>query len=108
MNHIKLIFQFLLLLAPVFILAQEIELYEQFNGHYDYFAFGNTLNEEENTGGSGNCTILTESSAEFALQSGQTLIAAYLYWAGVGEGDFEVELNGIPLIAERTFSTSLG
>jgi gliding motility-associated-like protein len=107
-NHIKHIFQFLLYLVPIFVLGQDIELFEQYNGHYDYLAFGNTLNEEENTGGSGNCTILTESSADFTLQPGQTLIAAYLYWAGVGEGDFEVELNGIPLIAERTFSTSLG
>ncbi len=108
MRYFKNIFQFVLYLFPVLILAQDIELFQQFNGRYDYLAFGNTLNEEENTGGTGNCTILTESSAEFELQSGQTLVAAYLYWAGVGDGDFEVALNGTPITSERNFSTLLG
>lgn len=85
------------------VLAQEIELFQQFNGRYDYLAFGNTLNIEENTGGTQGCVILTESSADFALEPGQTLVAAYLYWAGVGPGDFEVLLNGTAVTAERTF-----
>ncbi|MEL6811070.1 MAG: gliding motility-associated C-terminal domain-containing protein [Bacteroidota bacterium] len=87
--------------------AQEIELFQQFNGRYDYLAFGNTLNTGENTGAGTPCEILPESSADFSLQPDQTLIAAYLYWAGSGAGDFEVDLNGIPIVAERTFSYSL-
>ena len=89
-------------------IAQEIELFQQFNGRYDYLAFGNTLNTAENSGGTNPCDILTESSADFALQPGQTIIAAYLYWAGSSEfGDLEVELNGVPVIAERTFAYEL-
>ena len=48
----------------------------------------------------------TSSSAELNLNPDDTLLKAYLYWAGSGDGDFEVELNGIPITAERTFSHS--
>jgi gliding motility-associated-like protein len=110
MNQLKKIFQFVLCFFPAFLMAQEIELFRQFNGHYDYFSFGNTLNLTENTipGNPPPCEILTESSAELQLQTGQTIIAAYLYWAGVGEGDFEVSLNGNPITAERTFGIISG
>ena len=37
----------------------------------------------------------------------QYIIAAYLYWAGSGTGDFEVNLNTIPIVPERTFTYSL-
>ena len=105
MKRLKKILLLVLFFIPAALLAQEIELYQQFNGHYDYYAFGNTLNLTENTvpGNPPPCEILTESSADFQLQPSQTLIAAYLYWAGVGEGDFEVSLNGNPVTAERTF-----
>jgi gliding motility-associated-like protein len=107
MRRLKLLFQIILCFLPALLVAQEVELFQQFNGRYDYLAFGNTLNLDENTGGTSGCVILTESSASYLLQPGQTLIAAYLYWAGVGEGDFEVSLNGNPIVAERTFNTNL-
>jgi len=91
-----------LLISPAFF-SQEISLFKQFNGHYDYTSFGNTLNIEEN-GSGGQCFILTSSSADFQLQSTKKVIAAYLYWAGSGPGDFEVTFNQVPLIAERTFN----
>ncbi|MDT0555126.1 gliding motility-associated C-terminal domain-containing protein [Patiriisocius hiemis] len=106
----KYLTQFLLLLVtlcPFFLEAQEIELFQQFNGRYDYLSFGNTLNIEENTGGSGLCDILTESSASFQLNTDQTLVAAFLYWAGSGDGDFDVTLQGVPVAAERTFIETL-
>jgi len=84
-------------------LGQEIDLFQQFSGRYDYLAFGNTLNITENSGNS-PCEILTESSAEFTLQPDQTIIAAYLYWAGSGLGDFDVALNGTPITSQRDFS----
>ena len=86
--------------------AQEITLFQQFNGRYDYTALGNTMNTVEN-GPSGVCVINTSSSASLALDPNQTLVAAYLYWAGSDDGDFDIELNGIPVSAERTFSDSL-
>lgn len=97
---------FFLLLHTTSVFSQEIELYQQFNGRYDYLAFGNTLNTEEN-GTGGACTILTQNSATLTLQAGQTAVAAYLYWAGSGTGDFNVTLNGTPISAERTFSYTL-
>ncbi len=78
-------------------------MYKQFNGHYDYTAFGNTLNVEEN-GQGGQCFILTSSSADFQLQPNQEVVAAYLYWAGSGPGDFNVTFNQVPITAERTFN----
>ncbi|MFK7834202.1 MAG: gliding motility-associated C-terminal domain-containing protein [Winogradskyella sp.] len=87
--------------------AQDISLFQQFNGRYDYTAIGNTMNNSEN-GSAGSCTIQTESSANLNLDSGQNIIAAYLYWAGSDTGDFDVTLNGIDVTAERTFSDALG
>ena len=86
--------------------AQNIELYTQFNGRYDYVAIGNTMNILEN-GPSNECDILTSSSAELNLNNNEEITAAYLYWAGSGEGEFDVALNGIPISAERTFSDAL-
>jgi gliding motility-associated-like protein len=86
--------------------AQDISLFQQFNGRYDYTALGNTLNTTEN-GPGGICTINTSSSASLFLNTNQTMVAAYLYWAGSDDGDFNIELNGIPVSADRTFSDAL-
>lgn len=86
--------------------AQDITLFQQFNGRYDYTALGNTMNTVEN-GPASVCTINTSSSASLFLNTNQTLVAAYLYWAGSDDGDFDIELNGIPVTAERTFSDAL-
>src|SRR5690606_20117417 len=67
-----------------------------------YTAFGNTLNLEENSSG-GQCLINTSSSANFQLDPNREVIAAYLYWAGSGPGDFNISLNTVPIDAERTF-----
>ena len=99
-----------LLFTSVWVQAQPIELYTQFNGQYDFTAIGNTLLPVDNTDNeeSSNCDIFTESSAELNLASGQDVVAAYLYWAGVGEGDFEVQLNGLDITPDRTFSETYG
>jgi gliding motility-associated-like protein len=86
--------------------AQDVALFQQFNGRFDYLAIGNTMNTSEN-GPLAACEILTASSANLNLAENQNLVAAYLYWAGSGSGDFEVALNNIPITAERSFSNSL-
>ncbi|MEO1033295.1 MAG: gliding motility-associated C-terminal domain-containing protein [Bacteroidota bacterium] len=86
--------------------AQDISLFQQFNGRFDYVAIGNTLNLVEN-GNFVPCLIQTSSSADLNLSSTQNVAAAYLYWAGSGSGDFDIMLNGIEVNAERTFSDSL-
>ncbi|ARV10807.1 hypothetical protein BTO05_12860 [Winogradskyella sp. PC-19] len=86
--------------------AQDISLFNQLNGRYDYTAIGNTLNISEN-GSLGLCDILASSSADLQLDTNQTVIVAYLYWAGSGTGDTNILLNGIEVSAERTFSDSL-
>ena len=89
---------------PLF--AQDISLFQQFNGRFDYVAIGNTLNTAEN-GPFAPCTILTSSSADLNLNSDQNVVAAFLYWAGSDNGDFDIEINGIAVSADRTFSDSL-
>ena len=103
------VFCLFLLFSPIILVAQEVAVFAQFNGQYDYLAFGNTLNTGENTGAvpPTPCEILTSSSANFELQPDQQLIAAYLYWAGSGTGDFEVTLNGAQITAQRTFSETI-
>lgn len=91
------------LLFPFFGFGQDISLYQQFNGRYDFLFVGNTLNPVENSFQS-TVAVNTTSSATMALQPTDVIEKAYLYWAGCGTGDFDVALNGQPLTAERTFS----
>lgn len=84
-------------------MSQDISLYNQFNGRYDFTFIGNTLNTAEN--GTGQpCTITTGSSAVISLNPGDTVEAAYLYWAGSGTGDFDIKLNNVDLSATRQFA----
>ncbi|WP_290847885.1 gliding motility-associated C-terminal domain-containing protein [Flavobacterium sp.] len=83
--------------------AQDISLYQQFNGRYDFVFFGNTMNTMENSY-MPVPTVLTSTAADFNLTANDQIEAAYLYWAGCGFGDFQVELNGVPITAERTFA----
>ncbi|MFC0605363.1 T9SS type B sorting domain-containing protein [Winogradskyella pulchriflava] len=106
MKNVKLILYFTLFGATIPLLAQDVSLFQQFNGRYDYVAIGNTLNTVEN-GLGGPCSILTSSSADLSLNAGQNVTAAYLYWAGSGSGDFDIAINGVPISAERTFSDAL-
>ena len=90
-------------LFPVF--GQDVQLYQQFNGRFDFTFIGNTLNTQENLGILNSpCIINTFSSAQLDLQPDDTLEKAYLYWAGSGPGDFNVKLNDIDIIPDRTFN----
>ena len=91
---------FLLIFNGVF--AQDVSLYQQFNGRYDFVFVGNTLNTAENGSGA-PCTILTSSSATLNINPGDQIISAYLYWAGSGTGDFDIKLNGTDISATRDF-----
>lgn len=86
--------------------AQEVSLYQQFGGHIDFTMIGNTMNIEEN-GLFANCAINTSSSATLNLNPDDAIIAAYLYWAGSGTGEFDIKLNDVDITAQRTFSDSL-
>ena len=103
--RLKLKYRFFILSLFIYSCAfsQEISLYQQFNGHYDYTFIGNTMNTEANNL-SNFCTILTTSSAVLNLASGNTVEKAYLYWAGSGTGDFTVKLNAVNIVPDRTFS----
>lgn len=97
-------------LLAISLKAQEIVLYNQFLGKYDFTMIGNTLNDHANTGSDPQCYVLSQSSAQLNLTPNQDVIAAYLYWAGSGslsEGDLDVKLNGIDMVVDRTFTTNL-
>ena len=91
------------LLFPVLFFAQDVSLFEQFNGRYDFIFIGNTLNTSENNLNT-ECTITNTSSAALSLHPADEIQNAYLYWAGSGTGDFEVTLNGNSISAQRRFA----
>lgn len=101
---IYFIFQFLLF-CPLILKGQDISLFEQINGRYDFTFIGNTMNSAENNPTFGYITGTT-SSADLNLSPSDNVIRAYLYWAGSGDGDFNVNLNGTSLVADRTFTHS--
>lgn len=80
-----------------------MSLFNQFNGHYDFTFIGNTMNTAENNTSPGFVTT-TSSTAMLALNSTDVIEKAYLYWAGSGDGDFDVNLNSTNIIPDRTFS----
>jgi len=101
----KLIYLIVLLFTIHSAQSQDIALYQQFNGNYDFTFVGNTLNPAENNP-TAACDIYTSSSADLNLDPDDTVIAAYLYWAGSGTGDFDIMLNDTPVTAERDFPLS--
>jgi len=85
--------------------AQDIDVFQQFYGRYSYTAIGNTLNPAENNLVS-FCEILPESTAQLNLTANQNIISAYIYWAGSGDGDTEVTLNGTDMVADDTLTVT--
>jgi gliding motility-associated-like protein len=92
----------LCLLFALKVTGQDVSLYEQFNGRYDFTFVGNTLNLAFN-GANDPCQILTSSGAQLNLSPGNSIIKAYMYWAGSGTGDLNVKLNGTEVTALRQF-----
>lgn len=87
--------------------GQNISLYQQYNGRFDFIFIGNTLNNAENNSVDGQpdppCTIKTASSASLNLNPNDIIESAYLYWAGSGSGDYDVKLNDQDITAQRSF-----
>lgn len=83
--------------------GQNVSLYNQFNGRFDFTFIGNTLNVQPN-GANDPCLLLPSSDATLNLAPTDIIENAYLYWAGSGTGDFNVKLNGIDISSQRNFS----
>lgn len=96
-------FYLIFLMISSSVSGQNVSLYRQFNGRYDFTFVGNTLNPLENSY-QPVPTILTSSSATLSLNPGDVIENAYLYWAGSGTGDFNVKLNNVDIVPDRTFS----
>jgi len=91
---------------PLFLFGQnpnDVAYFDQWNGNYDFKAFGNTLTKGENNSGA-PCELEEQSSADLFLGIGENVVAAFLYWGSVGNGDFDVMLNGTPVTADEGFS----
>jgi gliding motility-associated-like protein len=97
-------FLFIVLFGVIFKTnGQNLSLYNQFNGRFDFTFIGNTLNVQPN-GAFDPCLILPSSDATLNLSPTDVIENAYLYWAGSGTGDFNVKLNGIDITSQRNFS----
>lgn len=72
-----------------------LTLRNQFNGKYGYTIIGNTQNTIDNrqTSPQPPCQMATSSNAILNLQSNQIIVAAYLYWSGVGNGLFDQTIS---------------
>jgi gliding motility-associated-like protein len=83
--------------------GQNVSLYDQFNGRYDFTFIGNTLNIQPN-GANDACILLSSSDAVLNLNPDDVIVSAYLYWAGSGTGDFDVKLNEVAITSQRNFA----
>ncbi|MGL2967006.1 gliding motility-associated C-terminal domain-containing protein [Flavobacterium sp. XGLA_31] len=83
--------------------GQDVNLFQQFNGRYDFTFIGNTMNSAENNSIFAYVTG-TSSTATLNMNPTDEIEKAYLYWAGSGDGDFEVTLNAETITPDRTFS----
>lgn len=104
-KNLNLLFLLILFFSFLKTTAQEVELYTQWNGRYDFTFIGNTMNPSENTNSSPSI-LYTSSSTTLNLQPDDTIIAAYLYWAGIGTGDTEVKLNGVDILPDTLFNVN--
>lgn len=99
---------YLLFLCTNFLYAQSdvpMTLRAQFNGSFGYTIIGNTLNQFDNYQDPvPPCQMLTQSSATLNLLPNQNIVAAYLYWGGIGNGTFDpiVQLNNVSYNATQT------
>jgi len=82
--------------------GQEISLFQQFNGRYDFVFIGNTMNPAENNGRT-FCEVGTTSSTTLNLGADDEIQSAFLYWAGSGTADQNVKLNNQDIVSQRTF-----
>ena len=104
LNLKRLFFFFIVLICFIFKTnGQNVSLYNQFNGRYDFTFIGNTLNVQPNDAND-PCLLLPSSDATLNLSPNDIIESAYLYWAGSGTGDFDVKLNGIDITSQRNFS----
>lgn len=60
--------------------AQQLSLYRQHEGPYDYVVTGNSFRAESNAGDA--CLVNNTADATLTLPAGATVVAAYLYWGG--------------------------
>lgn len=83
--------------------SQDISLYNQVSGKYDFTFIGNTLNQFANFNNN-PCVINTSSAATLNLSAENNIHKAYLYWAGSGTGDLTVALNQTVIASQRNFT----
>jgi gliding motility-associated-like protein len=73
-------------------------LYQQFNGPYDYTIIGKSHRNDDNAIAIGPCSFITSSSATLSLAPNQSIVGAYLIWAGVSNGQgTTIAFNGVNL-----------
>jgi len=71
---------FCIILTNNILFSQEITLFQQFNGQYDYLAFGNTLNSGENNIDRDFCDVLSESQADLLMPANTTIVLVMAIW----------------------------
>jgi uncharacterized repeat protein (TIGR01451 family) len=81
--------------------------YQSFAGNINFVATGGTLLNAD------GCSVNASGGAALSgIPATATITAAYLYWAGSGDGvspadGFTINLDGAPITADRTFTESI-
>ena len=82
-----------------------ITRFARFTGTINFVATGGSLRTQPNTGDS--CAVGASSTQTLSgIPAGASIVAAYLYWGGLGNVDANVTLNGQAVAAQRTFTAT--
>jgi uncharacterized repeat protein (TIGR01451 family) len=87
--------------------AVPVTQYQSFAGNINFVATGGTLLNAD------GCSVNASGGAALSgIPATATITAAYLYWAGSGDGvspadGFTINLDGAPITADRTFTESI-
>ena len=87
--------------------AVPVTQYQSFAGNINFVATGGTMLNAD------GCSVNASGGAALSgIPATATITAAYLYWAGSGDGvspanGFTINLDGAPVTADRTFTESI-
>lgn len=87
-----------------------LTMYKQFNGKYGYTIIGNTHNQFDNwQNPPAPCQMLSQSKAILNLLPNQSVVGAFLYWSGIGQGNLPINptFNGQAIIADELFALDI-
>lgn len=85
-----------------------VSLYQSFAGQVNFTGTAQTLRTQPNSRDACAVTSRNTTAKLDGLPTGATIEAAYLYWAGSGNGDYDVSFEGNNVSADRQYTATGG